>query len=107
MPEVVVGPSFERPPPASALCRKKHHIIVCFASRSCPTPWIERSPFRQTTLFSSITKVDCTAPMLTLPQSFLDRKMQEGKHYYVYMTAAANKFLRIYYGIVMAYLEKL
>ena len=38
---------------------------------------------------------------------FLDRKRQEGKHYYVYMTAAANKFLRIYYGTVMAYLEKL
>ena len=38
---------------------------------------------------------------------FLDRKRQEGKHYYVYMTAAANKFLRIYYGSVMAYLEKL
>ena len=28
------------------------------------------------------------------------------KHYYVYMTAAANKFLRIYYGTVMAYFEK-
>lgn len=38
---------------------------------------------------------------------FLDRKSREGKHYYVYMTAAANKFLRIYDGTVMAYLEKL
>lgn len=38
---------------------------------------------------------------------FHDRKRQEGKHYYVYMTAAANKFLRIYYGTVMAYLGKL
>ncbi len=38
---------------------------------------------------------------------FLDRKRREGKHYYVYMTAAANKFLRIYYGTVTAYLEKL
>ena len=37
---------------------------------------------------------------------FLDRKRQEEKHYYVYMTAAANKFLRIYYGAVTAYLEK-
>ena len=38
---------------------------------------------------------------------FLDRKRQEGKHYYVYMTDAANKFLRIYYGAVMDYLEML
>lgn len=38
---------------------------------------------------------------------FLDRKRREGKHYYVYMTAAANKFLRIYYDTVTANLEKL
>lgn len=36
-----------------------------------------------------------------------ERKRREGKHYYVYMTAAANKFLRIYYGTVIAYLEML
>ena len=38
---------------------------------------------------------------------FLDRKRQEEKYYYIYMLAAANKFLRIYYGTVTAYLEKL
>lgn len=31
---------------------------------------------------------------------FLDKKRSEGKHYYCYMTAAANKFLRIYYARV-------
>ena len=31
---------------------------------------------------------------------FLDRKRSEGKPYYVYMTAGANKFLRRYYGKV-------
>ena len=31
---------------------------------------------------------------------FLDRKRAEGKHFYVYTTAAANKFLRMYYGKV-------
>lgn len=31
---------------------------------------------------------------------FLDKKRSEGKPYYVYMTAGANKFLRIYYGKV-------
>ena len=30
---------------------------------------------------------------------FLDKKRSEGKPYYVYMTAAANKFLRIYYAV--------
>ena len=29
-----------------------------------------------------------------------DKKRSEGKPYYVYMTAAANKFLRIYYARV-------
>ena len=31
---------------------------------------------------------------------FIDRKRAEGKPYFVYMTAAANKFLRIYYAKV-------
>ena len=30
----------------------------------------------------------------------------EGKLYYVYMTAGANKFLRIYYGCVKEYLTR-
>ena len=33
---------------------------------------------------------------------FLDKKRAEGKPYNVYMTAGANKFLRIYYGKVKA-----
>lgn len=36
---------------------------------------------------------------------FLDRKRQEGKHYYVYMVAGCNKFLRIYYARVKEYLS--
>ncbi len=31
---------------------------------------------------------------------YLDKKRAEGKPYFVYMTAAANKFLRIYYARV-------
>ena len=38
---------------------------------------------------------------------FLDKKRKEGKHYYVYMTAGSNKFLRIYYARVKAYLEQI
>lgn len=37
---------------------------------------------------------------------FLNRKRSEGKGYYVYMTAGANKFLRIYYAKVKAYLNE-
>ena len=36
---------------------------------------------------------------------FMDRKRTEGKPYRVYMMASANKFLRIYYATVKAYLE--
>ena len=36
---------------------------------------------------------------------FLDKKRSEGKPYHVYMTAGANKFLRIYYGKVKEYLR--
>lgn len=38
---------------------------------------------------------------------FLDKKRAQGKPYYVYMTAGANKFLRIYYGRVKEYLASL
>jgi hypothetical protein len=32
--------------------------------------------------------------------AFMDKKRAQGKPYLVYMTAGANKFLRIYYGTV-------
>ena len=38
---------------------------------------------------------------------FMDKKRAEGKPYLGYMTAGANKFLRIYYGRVKEYLAKL
>lgn len=38
---------------------------------------------------------------------FMDRKRSEGKPYRVYMMASANKFLRIYYATVKAYLDTL
>lgn len=36
---------------------------------------------------------------------FMDKKRNEGKPYKVYMMASANKFLRIYYATVKAYLD--
>ena len=38
---------------------------------------------------------------------FLSKKRAEGKPYFVYMTAAANKFLRVYYGKVNEYLDSI
>ena len=51
--------------------------------------------------------MDCllkTKPVDDPVYQFLDKKRSEGKPYHVYMTAGANKFLRIYYGKVKAYL---
>ena len=39
--------------------------------------------------------------------AFMAKKRAQGKPYYVYMTAGANKFLRIYYGRVKEYLATL
>ena len=41
------------------------------------------------------------------PLTFYLQKRAEGKPYMVYMTAGANKFLRIYYGRVKEYLATL
>ena len=65
------------------------------------------SPRLRKTLFQVMSTIIQHAPADDPVFQFLDRKRKEGKHYYVYMTAAANKFLRIYYGTVTAYLEKL
>ena len=37
---------------------------------------------------------------------FMNKKRSQGKPYYVYMTAGANKFLRVYYGRVKEYLTE-
>lgn len=65
------------------------------------------SPRLRKTLFQVMSTIIQHAPADDPVFQFLDRKRRESKHYYVYMTAAANKFLRIYYGTVIAYLEKL
>ena len=63
------------------------------------------SPRLRKTLFQVMSTLLQHAPEDDPVFQFLDRKRQEGKHYYVYMTAGANKFLRIYYGTVKNYLE--
>lgn len=45
------------------------------------------------------------APVNEPVYQFMDKKRSEGKPYKVYMMASANKFLRIYYASVKAYLD--
>ena len=52
------------------------------------------------TLFIIMTTLIQTQPADNPVYQFLDKKRSEGKHYYCYMTAASNKFLRIYYAKV-------
>lgn len=52
------------------------------------------------TLFQIMTTYLQNRPEDEPVYQFLDRKRAEGKPYLVYMTAGANKFLRIYYGKV-------
>lgn len=59
------------------------------------------------TLFQIMSTLLQNAPADDPVYQFLDRKRSEGKPYYVYMTAGANKFLRIYYGKVKAHLRSL
>ena len=58
------------------------------------------SPYLRKTLFVIMTILLQNAPADEPVFQFLDRKRSEGKSYYVYMTAGANKFLRRYYGKV-------
>jgi transposase len=58
------------------------------------------SPHLRKTLFQVVSAYLEHSPVDEPVYQFLDKKRAEGKPYYVYMTAAANKFLRIYYARV-------
>ena len=59
------------------------------------------------TIFLVMGVILCGAPADEPVYQFMDRKRAEGKPYKVYMMASANKFLRIYYATVKAYLDAL
>ena len=65
------------------------------------------SPFLRKTLFNVMSGLLKLSPPDEPVYQFLDRKRTEGKPYHVYMTAGANKFLRIYYGKVRDHLAAL
>ncbi|MCL2218218.1 MAG: IS110 family transposase, partial [Defluviitaleaceae bacterium] len=75
-----------------------------YEKKSNPTSKRGSAPLRKT-----LFQVVCAHLRRSPPQEpvfqFLDKKRAEGKPYFVYMTAAANKFLRIYYARVKLALE--
>jgi transposase len=65
------------------------------------------SPHLRKTLFQIVSSHLKLAPQDEPVYRFLDRKRAEGKPYLVYMTAAMNKFLRIYHARVRDFLNGL
>lgn len=77
-----------------------------YEQKSVPTSKRGSSTLRKT-LFQVMDALIKTKPQEDAVYQFLDKKRAQGKPYYVYMTAGANKFLRIYYGRVKEYLAAL
>lgn len=65
------------------------------------------SPYLRKTLFNVMDSLLKLSPKGQPVYDFLDKKRSEGKPYYVYMTAGANKFLRIYYAKIRDYFATL
>ncbi len=74
-----------------------------YAQKSVPTSKRGSADLRKS-LFQVMDALIKTMPQDDPVYLFLDKKRAQGKPYYVYMTAGANKFLRIYYGRVNEYL---
>lgn len=77
-----------------------------YAQKSVPTSKRGSAELRKT-LFQIMDVLIKTMPQDDPVYKFIDKKRSQGKPYYVYMTAGANKFLRIYYGRVKEYLTTL
>lgn len=77
-----------------------------YEQKSVPTSKRGSSNLRKT-LFQITDSLIKNKPQYDDVYRFIDKKRSQGKPYYVYMTAGANKFLRIYYGRVKEYLSSL
>ena len=77
-----------------------------YSQKSVRTSKRGSAPLRKT-LFQVMDSLIKTMPQDDPVYMFMDKKRSQGKPYYVYMTAGANKFLRIYYGRVKEYLAAL
>ncbi len=76
-----------------------------YVQKSVPTSK-KGSPYLRKTLFQIMDGLIKRSPANDPVYAFMDKKRSEGKPYYVYMTAGANKFLRIYFGRVREYLSE-
>ena len=65
------------------------------------------SPYLRRTLFLIMDGLIQRSPTDSPVYAFMDKKRSQGKPYLVYMTAGANKFLRIYYGTVRDSLKEM
>jgi transposase len=65
------------------------------------------STYLRHTLFTAVNAYLLNSPKDEPVYQFIDKKRLEGKKYLVYMTAAMNKFLKIYYARVTEYLVEL
>jgi transposase len=74
------------------------------SAKSVPTTKRGSSHLRKT-LFQIVCTYLKKSPANEAVYQFLDKKRAEGKPYFVYMTAAQNKFLRIYYARVKKCME--
>jgi transposase len=74
------------------------------SAKSVPTTK-RGSPHLRKTLFQIVCTYLKKSPANEPVYQFLDKKRTEGKPYFVYMTAAQNKFLRIYYARVKECME--
>lgn len=78
---------------------------VSYAQKSVHTTK-HGSPYLRKTLFLIMNTLIQNQPENDPVYRFMAKKRDEGKLYYVYMTAGANKFLRIYFGKVKQYLAE-
>ena len=74
------------------------------SAKSVPTTK-RGSPHLRKTLYQIVCTYLRKSPTDEPVYQFLDKKRREGKPYFVYMTAAQNNFLRIYYARVKECLE--
>jgi len=98
---------------------KKKGSLVCFAGLDAPPHQSGQfesrnrhiskkgSPHLRKVLFLIVDGLLKHAPSDNPIYQFINKKRAERKHYYSYMTAGCAKFLRVYYGRVKEFLEKL
>ena len=76
-----------------------------YSQKSVRTSKRGSAPLRKT-LFQVMDSLIKAMPQDDPVYEFMNKKRSQGKPYYVYMTAGANKFLRVYYGRVKEYLSE-